>query len=673
MQDPHVAVAARLRSGRRALRAVDYLRVSTKEQAKGHGIAYSGKKTARHISQKGWEHVGTFVDEGVSGALESRQRPALRRLMEQAWKVPRPFDIVVVNEGRAIGRTGRAFWRWVWELQEIGIFVAVVKRDYDNSTPEGESKMRKDADYAEDEREIIRERTQGGIQEKAESGGYTGGKVPYGYRVRAGRLVLDECRAGRDCAAKHEACALRRGRRLYVALRDWGQAAVVLNTEGHTRRDGGPWGGQSLRQQVLSPIVLEARQVFRGSGGVKRDHDGRPVNGDPVVIPLPPVFTPAEVEELRAATKHPVRTVQKDRVYTLSGRIVSPCGKRYIGGGTILRTKAYRCQGRSKAYVGAPTCSCPYLAADLVEEQTWRRVKMLLGDADRLSTTAGCQSEAAAGQCDGSGERRVELDRQIRIHRQAVTIALGVAAKEVAARDLCLKESEKAVERQIAPLQAELDVLLDSRRELKARLAESDLARERSAQLVELAATVHRMWNHLPLERQKELMAELEVEVTFLGSPRRGRNGQPCALAAWFTERHLLVPLLTDEGWTIIEPMITHRPRGVSPRLVMTGILYKARTGTSWSALPDLFGCPSTLRTYAARWRESGFWEDAMRSLAAAEGTPLPASTESTEQKTRIGCSVEPRKLLNSAQRGSLNISLPDHGRGRAFRFRMEL
>ncbi|MER7035303.1 recombinase family protein, partial [Streptomyces albidoflavus] len=54
----------------------------------------------------------------------------------------------------------------------------VVKRDYDNSTPEGESKMRKDADYAEDEREIIRERTQGGIQEKAENGGYTGGQGP---------------------------------------------------------------------------------------------------------------------------------------------------------------------------------------------------------------------------------------------------------------------------------------------------------------------------------------------------------------------------------------------------------------------------------------------------------------------------------------------------------------
>ncbi|MDX3230277.1 recombinase family protein [Streptomyces sp. ME19-01-6] len=111
--------------------------MSTEEQAKGYGIAYSGKKAAGYISQKGWEHVGTFVDEGIPGALESRQRPHLRRLMERAWAVPRPFDIVVVNEGRAVGRTGRAFWTWVWELQEIGIFVAVVKRDYENSTPQG--------------------------------------------------------------------------------------------------------------------------------------------------------------------------------------------------------------------------------------------------------------------------------------------------------------------------------------------------------------------------------------------------------------------------------------------------------------------------------------------------------------------------------------------------------
>jgi DNA invertase Pin-like site-specific DNA recombinase len=149
------------------LRAVDYLRVSTEEQVKGYGIQYSGKKTVKHIASKGWDHVDTFADEGVSGSLLAHERDDLKRLMSQARQQPRPWDVVVVNEERAIGRAGRAFWPWVWELEDLGVFVAVVKGDYDNTTPEGRSRMRKAADRAEDERETIRDRTQGGIQEKA--------------------------------------------------------------------------------------------------------------------------------------------------------------------------------------------------------------------------------------------------------------------------------------------------------------------------------------------------------------------------------------------------------------------------------------------------------------------------------------------------------------------------
>ncbi|MFJ8495416.1 recombinase family protein [Streptomyces sp. NPDC094038] len=656
---------------------MDYLRVSTEDQAKGYGITCAGKKTGRYIGVKGWEHVGTFTDVGVSGALESHERPDLRRLMEEARKVPRSFDIVVVNEGRVIGRTGRAFWRWVWELQEIGIFVAVVKRDYDNSTPEGESKMRKDADYAEDERNSIRERTQGGIQEKAEEGGYVGGKVPFGYRVvgrgRTGksRLVLDECCGGGDCEAKHEACALRRGRSLFVALQHWGRAAATLNAEGYARRDGRPWCGQSLRQQVLSPIVMEARQVFRGSRGVKRDRDGRPLNGDPVVIPLPAVFAPAEAEELlRTVGRRPDRTVLTGHVYSLSGRIVSPCGRRYVGGGRIRRGRAvYRCQGRGEPYAGVPACSCPCLAAEPIEQQTWRRLTTFLSDADRLRHVTGDRTTVwGSGQVDFEG-RRADLDRKIGIQTQALAVALGVAAKQVVARGLCLAEAEKAVERLIAPVQDELDVLLEAKEALTALEAESAAVQGRAALLVEVAAMAQRTLGHLPLEGQKEFMAAIDAKVTLVEPPQRGRSGQPCAMAAWFSERRLGVPLLTDEGWAKVEPMITHRPRGVCPRLVMTGILYKLRTGVPWSSLPALFGRPATLQTYAVRWRASGFWKNAMRVLATAESTPLPAAFEPA---TRIECSIVPEDLLATQQNTSpRKPALAGYGTGEAFKFRM--
>lgn len=65
-----------------------------------------------------------------------------------------------------IGRKGRAFRRWVWALEDIGVYVAVVADDYDNTTPEGRKKMRRDAESAEPEWETIRDRTQGAYRKR---------------------------------------------------------------------------------------------------------------------------------------------------------------------------------------------------------------------------------------------------------------------------------------------------------------------------------------------------------------------------------------------------------------------------------------------------------------------------------------------------------------------------
>lgn len=84
------AIAGARRATSTRLRAVDYLRVSTEEQVKGYGIAYTGKRTKKHIAKKEWDHVGTYADEGFSGSLEAHQRPDLNRLMQDARQVPAP-------------------------------------------------------------------------------------------------------------------------------------------------------------------------------------------------------------------------------------------------------------------------------------------------------------------------------------------------------------------------------------------------------------------------------------------------------------------------------------------------------------------------------------------------------------------------------------------------------
>ncbi|TWG06140.1 transposase [Streptomyces brevispora] len=250
-----------------------------------------------------------------------------------------------------------------------------------------------------------------------------------------------------------------------------------------------------------------------------------------------------------------------------------------------------------------------------------------------------------AGQRINSEERLADLDQLIETQEQAIALTLSVASKRVAARKLPRKEAEKELEKAIAPLQAELDSLRESREEVASWQAESAAAGERAAQLVELAERAHLRLNSLPLDRQAEFMDMLNVVVTIVGDAPQGRTGQPCALAAWFRERGRIVPILTDEAWGEIAPLTTYKSRGLDPRLVMRGILHKVRTDTPWKDVPTLFGRRAALQTYWTRWRESGFWEQAMDALASAEGTQLPGPGAPNLQ---MQCLMQPLTILES-------------------------
>ena len=53
---------------------------------------------------------------------------------------------------------------------------------------------------------------------------------------------------------------------------------------------------------------------------------------------------------------------------------------------------------------------------------------------------------------------------------------------------------------------------------------------------------------------------------------------------------------LTDQEWAIIEPRLPNKSRGVpriDDRWVLNGILWRFRTGSPWSEIPERYGPPS--------------------------------------------------------------------------------
>jgi DNA invertase Pin-like site-specific DNA recombinase len=643
------------------LRAVAYLRVSTEDQRKGYGIAYTGKRVVKHIADKGWALTNVFADEGFSGSLDHTQRPDVRELMRQARMTPKPFDVVVVYEDRAIGRRGRAFWPWVWELEDLGIFTAVAADNSDNTTEEGQSRMRKAADRAEDELVTIRNRTQGGLQEKAEfmgdEGAYLGGNVPFGYRIKnkgmtgESHLVPDDCECTAECATNHETDCMHLAVERFVATLSYDKTGEDLNQAGFRRKNGALWDYGSVWNLLNSRTTLEAVMVHRGSKDVVLDKEGKPRYGKPVEIKLKPILTPRELADLaEAKAKRPRRRAPKTFVYTLAGRIVSPCGRLYVGNGKSRQGdkhgrspfKAMRCSGASGSIRKAERCDCPIIRAEPVEHESWRLVKEFLQDPEelhRLATEALHTRRETGVDFDS---RLKDLTKRIAELEESIDLMLMAATQQVAARGMGRAEAEKYIARMTAQPNAELADLQKQRMDIESWKEEAEAVEDTAEQLAALARKAQVRLGEKALEEQAELFDLLQAEVEIVGNVPSRPLGRPCQAGAFFVQRGLTVPYLTDEAWSRVADIVpVFSPRFPS-RDILAAFLEKARTGISWKKLDA--GVPhTTLMNHWIRWGAAGGLEAAMERLAGMPGTPPPDHDAVT---VKVRCTILPEVLL---------------------------
>ena len=86
-------------------------------------------------------------------------------------------------------------------------------------------------------------------------------------------------------------------------------------------------------------------------------------------------------------------------------------------------------------------------------------------------------------------------------------------------------------------------------------------------------------------------------------------------------------PLLTDELWKLIQPLLPPAPQtgkgtqGGRPRLndraCLTGILFVLKTGIPWEDLPHEMGCGSGMTCWRRldEWTQAGVWEKLHQAL----------------------------------------------------------
>lgn len=211
-------------------KAVAYIRVSTNEQAKGDkfGLEVQRKEISEYALKNGFEIVEWFSDV-MSGAKDNR--PAWNTILLTSSVKNPPYEAVIVFKYDRVAREMLQLCYAVLELKRKGVALHSVHDDMDLEKPENKLMLAVVGYCAEKERENITLRTSHGRHIKAEKGGYSGGRPPYGYKTQAGLLVVNES----------EADVVRTIFRMRDNGISYNKIAIYLNDNGCVNRSGGVW------------------------------------------------------------------------------------------------------------------------------------------------------------------------------------------------------------------------------------------------------------------------------------------------------------------------------------------------------------------------------------------------------------------------------------------------
>jgi len=226
-----------------AQRAIGYVRVSTQKQAtEGVSLSAQRERIAAWCQVNGYELGDVFADEGISGS-RADTRPGLQAAITAACKAK--AALVVYSLSR-LARSTRDAITIAERIDKAGADLVSLSERIDTTTAGGRMIFRMLAVLGEYERDLIGERTSTALEHKRARGEYTGGAVPYGWRINGDGSTLvphdDEQRVLRTARKLREAGASLRG------------IATELDRKGHTQRNGKAWHPQCVKKALSAPL-----------------------------------------------------------------------------------------------------------------------------------------------------------------------------------------------------------------------------------------------------------------------------------------------------------------------------------------------------------------------------------------------------------------------------------
>jgi site-specific DNA recombinase len=220
-------------------RAVAYLRVSTDKQAdKGVSLDAQRAKVEAYAALFELDLVAVIVDAGESA--KSLDRPGLARALGMLDS--HEADALLVVKLDRLTRSVRDLGALVERYFAKGAALLSVGEQIDTRSAAGRLVLNVLASVSQWEREAIGERTATAMAYKASEGEFTGGRVPFGYRLAADGVRLE--------AHGDEQAIIGAARELAASGLSLRAIAARLEERGFVARSGRPFAAVQIARML---------------------------------------------------------------------------------------------------------------------------------------------------------------------------------------------------------------------------------------------------------------------------------------------------------------------------------------------------------------------------------------------------------------------------------------
>ena len=308
---------------RKIIRAVIYIRFSSKMQAESYSIEYQQEECLKHIERKGYKFVGEYIDKAKTGK-KTAGREALEEMLYDAGR--NKFDrIIVFSFSRSFRNTRDALNTNHELMEKHNIAIESVIEPIDLTTAHGKFSGTNLFAMHELQSDIIAAHVRSGMYIAAKQGYYLGGPVPFGYDTyETGEFTRGKARK-KYCINEEEAEIVKLVFQMYadgfsiIYIRDELQKRDI-----RSKRNGGFIPPQTLSRLLHNEFVIGTREF-----NIKGYDPLHIENAVPAIIDIE--LWNAVQDSLKNTENKPKPRKTK-RFYPLTGKIVcANCGGHYCG------------------------------------------------------------------------------------------------------------------------------------------------------------------------------------------------------------------------------------------------------------------------------------------------------------------------------------------------------